>query len=77
MFGKLQLYALIGGAFMLGLIGIYSAGISRGQDKVRRKIDASRIRNLQTNKEISDEVNSYDDPYLVQSARKWVRSDKR
>lgn len=75
MFGKLQLYALIGAAFMLGLLGIYSAGISRGQDKVRRKIDASRISNLQTNKEISDEINSMDDPYLVQSARKWVRKD--
>ena len=75
MFGKLQLYALIGGAFMLGLIGIYSAGISRGQDRVRRKIDASRISNLQSNKEISDEINSMDDPYLVQSARKWVRND--
>ena len=75
MFGKLQLYALIGGAFMLGLIGIYSAGISRGQDRVRRKIDASRISNLQSNKEISDEINSMDDPYLVQSARKWVRTN--
>ena len=75
MFGRLQLYALIGAAFMLGLLGIYSAGISRGQDKVRRKIDASRISNLQTNKEISDEINSMDDPYLVQSARKWVRKD--
>lgn len=75
MFGRLQLYALIGAAFMLGLLGIYSAGISRGQDKVRRKIDASRIRNLQTNKEISDEINSLDDPYLVQSARKWVRKN--
>ena len=75
MFGKLQLYALIGVAFMLGLIGIYSAGISRGQDRVRRKIDASRISNLQSNKEISDEINSMDDPYLVQSARKWVRKD--
>lgn len=75
MFGKLQLYALIGSAFMLGLIGIYSAGISRGQDRVRRKIDASRISNLQSNKEISDEINSMDDPYLVQSARKWVRTN--
>ena len=75
MFGKLQLYAFIGAAFMLGLLGIYSAGISRGQDKVRRKIDASRIRNLQTNKEISDEINSLDDPYLVLSARKWVRKN--
>lgn len=75
MFGKLQLYALIGGAFMLGLLGIYSAGISRGQDRVRRKIDASRISNLQSNKEISDEINSMDDPYLVQSARKWVRTN--
>lgn len=77
MLGKLQLYALIGAAFMLGLLGIYSAGISRGQDKVRRKIDASRISNLRSNKEISDEVNSMDDPYLVQSARKWVRNDNR
>jgi len=75
MFGKLQLYALAGAAFMLGLLGIYSAGIARGQDKVVRKIDASRIRNMQSHKEISDEINSMDDPYLANAARKWLRKD--
>ena len=48
MFGmqKLQLYALVGAAFVLGLIGIYSTGVARGQDKIKRKIDEKRLANL-------------------------------
>ena len=39
MFGmqKLQLYALVGAAFVLGLIGIYSTGVARGQDKIKEE----------------------------------------
>jgi len=77
MFGipKLQLYGLIAVSFILGLLGIYSAGVARGQDKIKRKIDEKRISNLKTQKEIDDEINSLDDPYLVDRARKWVRKD--
>lgn len=79
MFGisKLQLYGLIAVSFILGLLGIYSAGVARGQDKVKRKLDAKRISNLKTQKDIDDEINSLDDPYLVDRANKWVRKDNR
>ena len=77
MFGitKLQLYGLIAVSFVLGLLGIYSAGVARGTDKIKRKIDEKRISNLTTQKEIDDEINKLDDPYLVDRARKWVRKD--
>lgn len=74
---RLQLYALIASGFVLGLLGIYSAGIMRGQDKVKRKLDEDRLNNLKTHKEVTDEINSLDDPYLVERATQWVRKDKR
>jgi hypothetical protein len=74
---RLQLYALIAAGFVLGLLGIYSAGIMRGQDKVKRKLDEDRLNNLKTHKEITDEINQLDDPYLVDRASQWVRKDKR
>ena len=79
MFGmqKLQLYALIGAAFVLGLIGIYSTGVARGQDKIRRKIDEKRLSNLNTQKEIKDEVKTLDDTELSERASTWVRKDNR
>ena len=79
MFGmqKLQLYALIGAAFVLGLIGIYSTGVARGQDKIKRKIDEKRLSNLNTQKEIKDEVKTLDDTELSERASTWVRKDNR
>jgi len=74
---RLQLYGLIAAGFVLGLLGIYSAGIMRGQDRVKRKLDADRLNNLKTHKEVTDEINSLDDPYLVDRANRWVRKDKR
>lgn len=74
---RIQLYALIAAGFVLGLLGIYSAGIMRGQDKVKRKLDEDRLNNLKTHKEITDEINQLDDPYLVDRATRWVRKDKR
>ena len=77
MFGsKLQLYALIALGFALGLLGIYSSGIARGQDKIKRKMDEKLIDDMRTAKEVNDEVNSMDDTRLADLARKWVRSNK-
>lgn len=77
MFGisKLQLYGLIAVSFTLGLLGIYSAGVARGQDKIKRKLDQKLIKDMRTSKEIDDEINQLDDPYLVDRARQWVRKD--
>tara|TARA_B100000780_G_scaffold95402_1_gene66515 strand:- start:3328 stop:3558 length:231 start_codon:yes stop_codon:yes gene_type:complete len=73
--GRLQLYALLATTFVLGLLGIYSAGVAKGQDKIKRKLDARRIHVLKSNKEITDEVSEMDDTDLADRARNWVRSD--
>ena len=75
MLPRLQLYALIGGAFVLGLLGIYSAGIARGQDKIKRKIDEKRLSNFKINKEVQDEVSELDDTSLADRANRWMRKD--
>jgi len=72
---KLQLYALIASAFVLGLLGIYSAGMARGQDKIKRKIDAKRLDNINIKSEVEDELDASDDTYLAHRAAKWMRRD--
>lgn len=72
---KLQLYALIASAFVLGLLGIYSAGMARGQDKIKRKIDAKRLDNINIKSEVEDELDASDDTYLAYRAAKWMRRD--
>tara|TARA_B100000035_G_C21011786_1_gene559980 strand:- start:1747 stop:1980 length:234 start_codon:yes stop_codon:yes gene_type:complete len=73
---RLQLYALIAGGFILGLLGIYSAGIMRGQDKVKRKLDEDRLKNMKIQKDVEDEIEGLHDDYFVDRARNWVRKDK-
>ena len=75
MFSRLQLYGLLALGFMLGLIGIYSAGVMRGQDKVKRKLDQKRIDNLTTQKEIENELDALSDTSLSDRATEWVRKD--
>jgi len=77
MFGinKLQIYLLIAASFVLGLLGIYSAGIARGKDKIKRKLDEKLIDNMKTAKEVEDEIESLGDNALLDRANKWVRKD--
>lgn len=70
---KLQLYALIAAGFVLGLLGIYSAGMARGQDKIKRKIDAKRLDNIHIKNEVEDELDASDDTYLAHRAARWMR----
>lgn len=78
MFGsKLQLYLLIGAAFILGLLGIYSSGIARGQDKIKRKMDQKLIDDMRLAKDVDDEINSMDDDSLGKLANKWLREDNK
>ena len=77
MFGinKLQIYGLIAASFVLGLLGIYSAGIARGKDKIKRKLDEKLIDNMKTAKEVEDEIESLGDNALLGRADKWVRKN--
>jgi len=74
---RIQLFALICAAFVLGIIGVYSAGIARGQDKIRRKLDKKLIDNMRTAKEVDDEISELNDTSLADRANKWVRKDNR
>ena len=77
MFGinKLQIYGLIAVSFVLGLLGIYSAGIARGKDKIKRKLDEKLIDDMKTAKEVEDEIESLGDNALLGRANKWVRKN--
>ena len=70
---KLQLYALIGLAFVAAVLGIYKAGARAGVDRMRQKIDQRRLDNFATAKEVSDEVEILDDTGLSDRASKWLR----
>lgn len=75
MFTRLQLYFFIGAAFVLGALGIYASGVQRGVDRTKRKIDERRLENMQTAKEVKDEIQILDDVDLATRAQRWVRKD--
>ena len=70
---RLQLHALLALAFVAGIAGIYMAGVQRGIDRQRTKIDRARLDKVGQAKEIEDAVNA--DPHLVDRARQWVREE--
>ena len=73
LFSRIQLYLLIGAAFLLGAVGIYVSGVQRGIDRTKRKIDERRLDNTHTAKEVQNEVEILDDVDLVRRASEWVR----
>ena len=70
---RLQLYALVALAFMAGVLGIYMAGVQRGIDRQRTKIDRARLDKIGQAKEIEDAVNA--DPDIVSRASRWLREE--
>lgn len=72
---RIQLYVLICAAFVLGIIGVYSVGIARGQDKIKRKLDKKLIDNMRTAKDVTDEISELNDTSLADRANRWVRKD--
>jgi len=70
---RLQLWALVGLAFVAGIVGIYMTGVQRGIDRQRTKIDRARLDKIGQAKEIEDAVNA--DPHLVDRARQWLREE--
>ena len=69
------MYGLIAVTFVLGLLGIYSAGVSRGQDKIKRKLDQKLIDSMRTAKDIDDEIDTLNDTSLADRSNQWVRKD--
>jgi len=75
MFGKLQLYAAAGLAFVLGLVGIYWRGQSDGAEAERDEQTRRRVDAMKQAKDVRDDVES--DPDLAARARRWLRSDDK
>lgn len=73
MIARLQLYALIGLAFLAAVFGIYKAGARAGVDRMRQKIDQRRLENVATAKEIREDVEILGDVGLSARASKWLR----
>lgn len=73
MLSRLKLYLLLGAAFLLGIVGIYASGVQRGIDRNQARVDRARLKNMQTAKEVEDEIEILDDVDLADRAREWVR----
>ena len=77
MFGaRIQLYLLIGAAFILGAVGIYASGVQRGIDRTRNKINEKRLDDVRAAKEVEDEIESLGDTSLADRANEWVRKSR-
>lgn len=74
MLSRIQLYLLIGAAFVLGALGIYASGVQRGIDRQRDRLDRARLSKIAEAKEIEDEVRG--DPDVAGRAQRWVRRDE-
>ena len=71
---RIQLYLLIGAAFILGVVGIYASGVQRGIDRTKRKIDERRLENFRTAMEVEEEIEILNDTHLATRAKEWVRN---
>lgn len=76
LFSRIQLYLLIGAAFLLGAVGVYVSGVQRGIDRTRNKINEKRLDVVRTAKEVENEVESLDDTNLADRANEWVRNPR-
>lgn len=74
MLSRIQLYLLIGAAFVLGALGIYASGVQRGIDRQRDRLGRARLSKIAEAKEIEDEVRG--DPDVAGRAQRWVRRDE-
>lgn len=72
-----QLWGVLAVAFALGLLGIRAKWVSDGEQKLRDKMEAQRLKNLERARDIENEVEALDRDTLRNRARQWVRNPKR
>lgn len=72
-FSRLKMYLLGAAAFVAAILGIYLKGKSAGKQQVENEHNRRRIDAMRQAKDVRDEI--MDDPYLVDRANQWVRSD--
>lgn len=72
-----QLYLILAGAFVVGLLGIRSSLLTQGETRLRAKIEAKRVAARDAAQEIENEVDALDRDDLKRRAAVWVRNAKR
>lgn len=72
-FGRLKLYAIAVVAFFAAVLGVYFKGKGAGRQEVENEHTRRRVDAMKKAKDVRDEI--MDDPYLVDRAGQWVRSD--
>ena len=74
---KWQLYAVLGAAFVLGILGIRTKLLAEGEARLRAKIDAGRLDAIREATEVRNEVEALGDDALKRRAVVWLRDHKR
>jgi len=72
-----QLYLILAGAFVVGLLGIRSSLLAQGEARLRARIEAKRAAARDAAQEIENEVDALDRDDLKRRAAVWVRNAKR
>lgn len=72
---KWKLYGVLAVAFVLGCLGIRSALLHRGEQRLRDRIAQRTLERVQEAKEVRNEVEALDRDTLKRRATKWVRGN--
>jgi hypothetical protein len=70
---KWQLYGVVAVAFILGCLGVRSALLHQGEQRLRQKIERRTLERVQEAQEVRNEVEALDRDTLKRRAAKWVR----
>lgn len=72
-FGKLKMYLIGAAMFVAAFVAAYLKGKSAGKQDIVNEHNRRRIDAMKQAKDVRDEI--MDDPYLVDRAQRWMRSD--
>ena len=75
--GKLKMYLAAAGVIFAAFIAAYFRGRRDSLHEYELEADKELIKKLRTAKDVEDEIEALDDPYLVDRASRWVRKDQR
>lgn len=76
-FSKIKMYLAAVGIALAAIIAAYFNGRREGMHEYEREADKDLIEKMRKSNEVEDEIESLDDPYLVDRARKWVRKNNK
>ncbi len=72
-----QLYLILAGAFVLGVLGIRARLLAEGEERLRAKIATQKMEAIKEAQEVQNEVEALDRSTLRDRAIVWVRKSKR